>query len=73
MIKQKLEGHYNYYGVSGNIESLKHYYQKVRIFTFYWFGRKSQRKRWNWEEFGTYESRYPLPKPKLTYAIYNTW
>jgi len=72
-IKQKLEGHYNYYGVSGNIEGLKFYYQKVRRYTFYWFSRKSQKKRWNWEEFLRYESRYPLPKPKLTYAIYNTW
>jgi hypothetical protein len=73
ILKQKLEGHCNYYGVSGNIESLKLYHQEVKNFIFYWFGRKSQRKRWNWREFAKYESRYQLPKPKLTYAIYNTW
>jgi group II intron reverse transcriptase/maturase len=73
LLKQKLEGHYNYYGVSGNIEGLKHYYKKTKSYVFYWFRRKSQRRRWNWEEFLRYESRYPLAEPKLTYAIYHTW
>ncbi len=72
-LKLKLQGHYNYYGVSGNIEGLKHYYKKTQEYLFYWFSKKSQRDRWNREEFNRYLLRYPLPSPKLTYAIYNTW
>jgi RNA-directed DNA polymerase len=73
MFKKKLEGHYNYYGVSGNFERLLQFYLKTRRYIFYWFGRKSQRERWTPEEFWKYEARYPLPRPKLTYAIYHTW
>jgi len=73
MVKLKLLGHYNYYGVSGNIEGLKHYYKKTQEYLFYWFSKKSQRNRWNREEFRRYLTRYPLPQPKLTYAIYHTW
>lgn len=72
-LKVKLQGHYNYYGVSGNIEGLKHYYYMTKGRIFYWFNRKSQKERWNWSAFERYLIQYPLPLPKLTYAIYHTW
>lgn len=73
MLKLKLTGHYNYYGISGNIEQLKVYYYKVRQLTFKWLNRRSDRKSFNWEEFEERLKENPLPLPKLTYAIYNTW
>lgn len=73
LIKSKLIGHYNYYGVSGNFASIHHYYRKVRSLTFKWLNRRSRKKSWNWKGFERYNSTYPLPKPKLTYAFYNTW
>jgi RNA-directed DNA polymerase len=73
LLKQKLVGHYNYYGVSGNFKELRQYYKKTRSYVFYWFSRKSQRRRWSWEEFLRYEARHSLPCPKLTYEIYHTW
>jgi group II intron reverse transcriptase/maturase len=73
LIASKLTGHYNYYGVSGNFESIKHYYSRVRNLTFKWLNRRSRKKSWNWEGFIRYNSLYPLPRPKLTYAFYNTW
>jgi group II intron reverse transcriptase/maturase len=72
-LKVKLQGHYNYYGVSGNIEELKRYYRNTKGRIFYWLNKKSQKRRWNVEEFKRYLLHYPLPQPKLTYAIYNTW
>lgn len=69
----KLQGHYNYYGVSGNFESIKSFYQQSRRIIFKWMNRRSQKKSWNWKGFERYLSTYPLPKPKLTYAFYNTW
>ncbi len=73
MLALKLQGHYNYYGVSGNIESIKRYYGKTLNLTFKWLNRRSQKKSWNMENFRKYLETYPLPKPKLTYAVYNTW
>lgn len=72
-IAKKLQGHYNYYGVSGNFESIHRFYCKTRCLTFKWMNRRSQKRTWNWEGFLKYLETYPFPKPKLTYAIYNTW
>lgn len=73
LLKVKLQGHYNYYGVSGNIEGLKQYYQQTKRLLFKWTNRRSQKKTWNWESFERHLSLYPIPQPKLTYAIYHTW
>lgn len=73
LIESKLTGHYNYYGVSGNFVSINRYYRRVRSLTFKWLNRRTRTKSWNWEGFERYNSFYPLPKPKLTYAFYNTW
>jgi group II intron reverse transcriptase/maturase len=73
MTKMKLTGHYQYYGVSGNIESLKAFYGKTRSMLFKWLNRRSQKRSFNWEQFVSFISRYPLPQPKLYYAFYNTW
>lgn len=70
---QKLQGHYNYYGVSGNFESINRYYWKTKALLFKWINRRSQKKTWNMEGFEQYISMYPLPRPKLQYAFYNTW
>lgn len=69
----KLQGHYQYYGVSGNFEAIQRYYYQSRNITYKWLNRRSQKKSMNWEEFTRYTMRFPLPQPKLTYAFYNTW
>ena len=73
VLKTKLQGHYNYYGVSGTIEGIKQYYEQTRRLLFKWTNRRSQKKSWNWEAFEKHLSRYPIPTPKLTYEIYHTW
>lgn len=73
MLALKLQGYYNYYGVSGNFEGINNYYRKTLKLTFKWINRRSQKKSWNMESFNKYLETYPLPKPKLTYAFYNTW
>lgn len=72
-LSAKLTGHYNYYGISGNFVAINRYYHRTRTLTLKWMNRRSRRKSWNWEEFERYLKTYPLPTPKLTYAIYNTW
>jgi hypothetical protein len=70
---RKLQGHYNYYGVSGNFDTIKCYYEQSRALTFKWLNRRSQKRSWSWEQFKVYLDKHPLPKPKVTYEIYNTW
>lgn len=70
ILKAKLKGHYQYYGVSGNIVSLRRYYTKTVELTRKWLNRRSQCKAFNWEGFGEYLKRYPLPKPRITYNLY---
>jgi group II intron reverse transcriptase/maturase len=72
-LASKLQGHYNYYGVSGNFAAVKYYYRQNRALAFKWLNRRSQKRSWNWEEFQVYLDTHPLPQPKVNYAIYNTW
>jgi len=72
-LKVKLTGHYNYYGIRGNFMALNRFYGKTKRLMFKWMNRRSRKKSWNWQGFDTYLKTYPLPTPKLTYAIYNTW
>lgn len=73
IMKVKLQGHYQYYGVSGNFTAIQRYYYQSRQIAYKWLNRRSQKKSFDWEEFSNYTKRFSLPQPKLTYAFYNTW
>ena len=68
----KLNGHYQYYGMSGNIRKLQGFYCEAERLAFKWLNRRSQRKSWNSEQFHRYLERHPLPKPRIAHALYNT-
>ncbi|MCI0447292.1 group II intron reverse transcriptase/maturase [bacterium] len=65
VLKAKLVGHYRYYGVSGNYESIRRFYYLTERLIFKWLNRRSQKRSFNWKQFQTYLKRYPLPKPRL--------
>ncbi len=69
----KLKGHYQYYGVSGNLRRLRSFSCEAECLAFKWLNRRSQKRSWNWEQFRRYLERYPLPQPKITYALYPAW
>jgi RNA-directed DNA polymerase len=73
ILSSKLQGHYNYYGVSGNFERINWYYHRTRQMTYKWLNRRSHKPSFNWPNFQRYLDAYPLPRPKLTYQIYHTW
>jgi len=70
ILQAKLRGHYQYYGVSGNMRSVNKYYSRTLYITRKWLNRRSQRKSFSWEEFYGYLGHYPLPKPKIVHNIY---
>jgi len=73
LLSAKLQGHYNYYGISGNSRSIQTYYYQVIRLTFKWLNRRSQKQSFNWWEFMEYLTRYPLPKPALVVNMYDLW
>ncbi|WP_353271647.1 group II intron reverse transcriptase/maturase [Wolbachia endosymbiont (group A) of Nomada goodeniana] len=70
VLKAKLRGHYNYFGISGNYWCLKQFYTSVRKLAFKWINRRSQKKSMTWEQFVHYVEVNPLPKPKIHFSLY---
>jgi RNA-directed DNA polymerase len=62
---EKVRGHYNYYGITGNAPSLYKFHRRVERIWFKWLNRRSQRTSFTWVKFTAYLKRYPLPRPKL--------
>ncbi len=66
----KLRGHYQYYGISGNMRSVNCFYYKTQGLVYKWLNRRSQRKSFNWVKFKEYLKHYPLPKPRIIHNLY---
>lgn len=68
----KLAGHIRYFGVSFNAKYIdKFLYQATRIM-FKWLNRRSQRKSFNWDQFGRYMRLFPLPRVKIYHSLYGS-
>lgn len=70
VLKAKLIGHYNYFGISGNFRCLMQFYKQVVSMVFKWINRRSQKKSMNWKRYIIYLQRYPLPIPRIYYSLY---
>lgn len=70
ILKAKLIGHYNYYGISGNARELGAYYDKSIRLAFKWINRRSQEKSHSWETFRRFLDWNPLPKPRIYHNLY---
>jgi len=69
-LRKKLEGYYRYYGVTGNFRMLELFRYNVRRLLYKWLNRRSQRKSFNWEEFDSFLTRFPLSTPKIYVKLY---
>lgn len=69
VLEVKLRGHYQYYGVSGNMPALRQYYATTLRLTRKWLNRRSQRKAYSWKRFMEYLKHYPLPLPRITHNL----
>jgi len=70
VLKSKLRGHYNYFGVSGNYRCLQQFYNKIFSIVFKWINRRSQKKSMNFDQYLNYLQWNPLPTPRICYAMY---
>lgn len=67
---RRLEGHMNYFGVSGNTESLSSLVYWAARSWRKWLNRRSQRARMNWERFNAVLRRFPLPLPRVRVQLW---
>ena len=51
VLNTKLRGHYQYYGVIGNSQSLSAFHYQVKMSLFKWLNRRSQKRSYTWPQF----------------------
>jgi len=71
-LRQKLQGHYAYYGITGNYKALHRFYEAIKRIWKKWLSRRSQRGYLDWERFGRLLRHYPLPRPKVVHSVYRS-
>ncbi len=64
----KLRGHWNYYGVIGNSQSLSQYEYQVRGLLYKWLNRRSQKRSYTWRALYNLLERFEMPRPKIVEA-----
>ncbi len=65
-INQILRGHYNYYGLAGNLKALFQVYERSKLYWRKLLGTRSQKSYVSWEEYREILSCFPLLRPKLS-------
>ena len=70
LLARKMQGHYAYYGITGNGASLEQYWEGVKRIWKKWLGRRSQRAYFGWPTFVRLLTRYPLPMPVVVHSVY---
>jgi len=69
-LAEKLRGHFQYFGVSGNYPALARYYERALSLVVRALARRSQKSRNLWRWLHQYLLRYPLPRPKIMHRWY---
>jgi RNA-directed DNA polymerase len=70
ILRRKLIGHYNYYGISGNMSQITKFYRRNLSLAYKWINRRSQKRSYNWEQFCRFLKYNPLPRPKIYHLTY---
>jgi group II intron reverse transcriptase/maturase len=66
----KLRGHYQYYGMSGNMPALRVFFREAVRLAQKWINRRSQRRRYRGARFWRWLEHHPLPPPRIVHRIY---
>jgi len=70
ILAAKLRGHFQYYGVSDNYESLVRFNKLTMKMVRKWLNRRSQKRKMSWAKFSEYLKHYPLPQPRIVHQFY---
>ena len=69
-LRRKLQGHYAYYGITGNGRALACFLYEVRRLWRKWLSRRCWHARMTWEKFNRLCAHYPLPQPRVVHSIF---
>jgi RNA-directed DNA polymerase len=69
MLEQKLQGHYGYYGITGNLSSLQEFLEGAKEIWKRWLSRRRRAGPMTWPEFLRLERRYRLPKARVVHSL----
>ena len=69
MLCQKLRGHFQYYGIRGNLRLLEEVQRYTEKAWQYWLSRRSSKSSIRWEKFEQLLETYVLPTPKIVHNI----
>ena len=69
-LTRKLQGHYAYYGITGNARALGRFHYEVRRAWRKWLNRRSWHGRMTWDRFARLAQHYRLPPPRVVHSIY---
>ena len=69
-LRQHLQGHIQYYSVSGNSRSLQNYVHHAAWLLYKWLNRRSQRRSVTMERFGKLMRAGMLPAARIVHNLY---
>lgn len=68
-LARKLQGHYNYYGIIGNIHSLRKFHRAVERLWRKWLDRRDRKRgTMTWDRFHKLIKCYKLPLPRIVHG-----
>jgi group II intron reverse transcriptase/maturase len=70
-LNRKLQGHYAYYGVTGNGRALLRLRWQTERLWRKWLNRRSRTPSLNWTQFARLLDRYPLATVRIVHSIYH--
>ena len=73
LLRLKLRGYYNYYGVTGNADGLKEFFNQAMSILWKWLNRRSQRRSFNWQGFRDLLDHFAVPRPRIRIRTAASW
>jgi RNA-directed DNA polymerase len=68
---RKLQGHFGYYGITGNMEALQRFRNEVLQLWWKWLQRRKRGASWAWSRFLAMLQRFPLPAARVVHSVYS--
>lgn len=69
LLRLKLRGYYNYYGVKGNTGGLGQFFHHAMSILWKWLNRRSQRRSFNWQGFNDLLDHFDVPRPRIRISL----
>lgn len=69
-LTRRIRGHFNYFGVNGNLDALKRLLHRAKLAWGKWLRRRGDRNRLTWESFWRMLERFPFPPVRVYTRIW---